>query len=156
MTMSGRQTKKGKAANQTVWVGDVETEWDEPISQEAMEWVSQHLKAKLLTKHGGRLTQKAAVALTLKDRKLQRCVNSKGLQMRASDVAWSWVAQKVRGKAVSEGERVFRPDIGKLAHCEEQMILWQLVAQATTGWDVAVREKSAWWHWRGWCSPGRC
>ena len=122
MAMSGPQMKKGKTANRTAWVGEVETEWAEPISQEAMEWVSQHLKAKLLTKHGGRLTQKAAVALTLKDRKLQRYVNSEGLQMRASDVAWSWVAQKVKGKAVPEGEKVFRPDIGKLAHCEEQIL----------------------------------
>ena len=61
--------------------------------------------------------------------------------MRASDVAWAWVAQQVRErKAVPEGERVFRPDIGKLAHYEEQ-VLWQLVAQATTGWDVTVRGK---------------
>ena len=71
MKMSGRQMKKGKATNRTAWVGDVKTDWGEPISQEAMEWVSQHLEAKLLKDHGGRLTQKAAVALTIKDRKIQ-------------------------------------------------------------------------------------
>ena len=103
MAMSGPQMKKGKTANRTAWVGEVETEWAEPISQEAMEWVSQHLKAKL-KKHGGRLTQTAAVAVTLKDKKLQRYVNSKGLQMKASDVAWSWVAQNVREGKVLPGE----------------------------------------------------
>ena len=102
--MGGRHQEKGNKASRKVWVGEVETEWDEPISQEAMEWASQHLEAKLLAKHGGRLTQKAAVALTLKDRKLQRYVNSKGLQMKASDVAWSWVAQNVREGKVVPGE----------------------------------------------------
>ena len=139
-TMSGRQKKKGKTSNWKVWVGEVETEWDEPISQEAKQWFSQRLEEKLLQDHGGRLTQKAAVSLTIKDRQMQRYVNANGLQMSASDVAWAWVAQQVRvGKAVP-GERVFRPEIGRLAHSEEQ-ILWQLVAQATTGWDVTVRQK---------------
>ena len=140
MTMGGRQQEKGNKASWKVWVGEVETEWDEPISQVAEQWFSQRLEEKLLQDHGGRLTQKAAVALTIKDRHMQRYVNANGLQMRASDVAWAWVAQQVReGKAVP-GERVFRPEIGKLAHSEEQ-ILWQLVAQATTGWDVTVRQK---------------
>ena len=41
------------------------------------------------------------------------------------------------GQAVG---KVFRPEIGQLAQHEEQ-VLWQLVAQATTGWDNTVREK---------------
>ena len=36
MKMSGRQKKKGKAASQTVWVGEVETVWGTPISKESM------------------------------------------------------------------------------------------------------------------------
>ena len=35
---------------------------------------------------------------------------------------------------------MFRPEIGKMAQLEEQ-VLWQLVAQATTGWDTEVRER---------------
>ena len=35
---------------------------------------------------------------------------------------------------------MFRPEIGKLAHSDEQ-VLWKLVAQATTGWDVSLRER---------------
>ena len=81
--------KQGKAANRTAWVGKVETEWAEPISQEARKWVSQHLEAKL-KKYGGRLTQTAAVKVTLKDMKLHRYVNSEALEMKASDVSWSW------------------------------------------------------------------
>ena len=71
---------------------------------------------------------------------MQRHVSKKGLQMRAADVAWAWVAQKARdGQAVG---RVFRPAIGKLVQHEDH-VLWQLVAQAITGWDVTVREKIA-------------
>ena len=104
-----------------------------------MKWVSQHLEAKLM-KYGGMLTQAAAVKVTLKDRKLQRYVNSEGLQMRASDVVWAWVAQQVRDGRAVQGERVYRPEMGKLAGSEEQG-LWKLVAQATTGWDVTFRQK---------------
>ena len=43
-----------------------------------MKWVSQHLEAKL-QKYGGKLTQAAAVKVTLKDRKVQMYVNSEGL-----------------------------------------------------------------------------
>ena len=94
-------------------MGDVATEWGEPISQEAKEWFSQRLEAKLLKDHGGRLTQKAAVALTIQDMTMRRYVNAKGLQLRASDVAWAWMAQQVReGQVVPVGERVFRPEIG--------------------------------------------
>ena len=60
--------------------------------------------------------------------------------MRASGVAWAWVAQQVREGRVAQGERVFCPEMGRLAHTDEQ-VLWQLVAQATTGWNIAVREK---------------
>ena len=73
MTMSGWQKTKGKAANWETWVGDVETEWAEPILQASKEWVSHHLEAKL-KKQGGKLTHTAAVQVTLADRKLQRYV----------------------------------------------------------------------------------
>ena len=129
--MGGREQEKSTKASRKVWVGDVETEWGEPISQEAKKSVSQHLEAKL-KKYGGQLTQAAAVKLTLKDRKLQRYVNSEGLDMRASDVAWAWVAQQVRDGRAVPGEQVYRPEIGKLAGSEEQ-VLWKLVAQPTTG-----------------------
>ena len=55
--------------------------------------------------------------------------------MRAADVAWAWVAHKAhRDQTVG---KVFCPDLGKLAHHEEQ-VLCQLV---TTGWDTEVRER---------------
>ena len=102
MAMSGSQKTKGKAANREAWVGDVETEWAEPISQEAKKWVSQHPEAKL-KECDGKLTHTAAVQMTLADRMLQRYVNSEGLDMRATDVAWSWVAQQVREGRVAQG-----------------------------------------------------
>ena len=117
MTMSGRQKKKSRATSQAVWVGEVEMVWGTPISKESMEWFSLHLETKLQTDHGGRLTQEAAVAVTKRDRAMQRHVSRKGLQMRAADVAWAWVAQKIRdGQAVG---RVFRPAIGKLEQHED-------------------------------------
>ena len=65
-------------------------------------------------------------------------VDKKGLQMRAADMGWAWVAHKAhRGQVVG---KVFRPELGKLAQHEEQ-VLQQLVAMATTGKDTAVREK---------------
>ena len=94
MAMSGSQKKKGKAANREAWLGDVETECAEPISQEAKVWVSQHLEAKL-EEYGGEFTQAAAVRVTLMDTWLQRFVKSERLDMRAADVAWSWMAQQV-------------------------------------------------------------
>jgi hypothetical protein len=140
--MRGSQKTKGKkkekTVNREVWAGDVEAEWAEPISEEAKQWVSRHLEERLRLYHGGRFTQKAAVALTKKDRQLQRYVVSEGLQMRASDVAWAWVAQQVMDGRVVQGEIVFRPEIGVLADIEEQ-VMWQWVAQAMTGWDVELR-----------------
>jgi hypothetical protein len=142
IAMRGSQKTKGKkkekTSNREVWAGDVETEWAEPISEEAKQWVSRHLEARLQLYHGGRFTQKAACALTKKDKKLQRYVGSDGLQMRASDVAWAWVAQQIIDGAVAEGETVFRPEIGALADIEEQ-VMWQWVAQAKAGWDVELR-----------------
>ena len=70
-TMGGQEQEKSTKASRKVWVGDVETEWGEPISQVAKKSVSKHLDAKL-KKYGGQLTQAAAVKPTLKDRKLQR------------------------------------------------------------------------------------
>ena len=99
IAMRGSQKTKGttttKTANREIWAGDVESEWGEPISEKAKQWVSWHFEEKLRRDHGGALTQEAACALTKKDKKLQRYVNSEGLQMRASDVAWAWVAQQV-------------------------------------------------------------
>ena len=88
MAMKGSQTKKGKAANREAWVGDVETEWAEPISEVAKEMVSARLEGKL-EKYGGKLTQAAAVKVTLADRWLQSLMHTKGLDMRAADVAWA-------------------------------------------------------------------
>ena len=130
MAMSGLQKKKGKAANRKAWVGEVETEWAEPISQEAKEWVSQHLEAKL-KKYGGRLTQAAAVKVTLMDRKLQRYVNSEGLDMRASDVAWAWVEQQVREGRVVLGRKCFVQRWGS----------WHSPTSRCCG---------SWWHRRPW------
>ena len=91
MAMSGSQTTKGKAANREVWAGDVETEWAEPISEVAKARESKQLEWKL-KKHGGQLSQAVAVQVTLADRTLQRLVKKLGLDMRAADVAWAWVA----------------------------------------------------------------
>ena len=63
-------------------MGDVETEWAEPISQKAKVWVSQHLEAKL-GEYGGEFTQASTVQVTLADRMLQRYVASEGLDVRA-------------------------------------------------------------------------
>ena len=38
---------KGTAANREAWVGDVETEWAEPILEVAKEMVSERLEGKL-------------------------------------------------------------------------------------------------------------
>ena len=51
----GSATKEGQESRK-VWVGEVETEWDEPISKEAKQWFSQRLEEKLRRYHGGRLT----------------------------------------------------------------------------------------------------
>ena len=138
-TMEGREQGQSTTASRKVWVGNAETKWGEPISQKARKALSLHFEAKL-KKYGGKLTQAVAVKLTLKDRWLQRYVISERLDMRASDVVWAWVAQQVLDGKVVPGERVYRPEIGKLAGTEEPG-LWKLVAQATTGWDVTVRQK---------------
>ena len=140
--MSGSQKTKGTTttttANREFWAGDVESEWGEPISEKAKQWVSWHFEEKLRRDHGGRLTQEAACAMTKKDKKLQRYVITEGLKMRPSDVAWAWMAQQVMDGTVAEGEIVFRPEIGSLADVEEQ-VLWQWVARAVTGWEVELR-----------------
>ena len=104
MAMKGSQTKKGKAANREAWVGDVETEWAESISEVAKAMVSARLEGKL-RKNGGRLTQAVAVKVTKGDRWLHRLVED--LDIRAADVAWAWVAQQVREGRTAQGERVF-------------------------------------------------
>ena len=141
--MSGSQETKGKTATRTAkregWAGDEELEWAEPISEEAKLWVSQHFEGKLQRDHGGSLTQEAACAMTKKDKKLQRYVAAQGLKMRPSDVAWAWVAQQVMDGRAAQGETVFRPEIGVLAHTEEQ-VMWKWMALAKTGWDVDFRQ----------------
>ena len=63
-----------------------------------------------------------------RDRKVERYEDDNGLQMRASDMSWAWVAHKAhRGQVVG---KVFRPELGPL---DEEQVLWQLVAMATTG-----------------------
>ena len=107
--------------------------WDTPITQERKDWATQYLEKKLTEKHEGRLTQEAAVALTKKDSNVERIVGKHKLKMRASDLAWAWVAQKIQdGQAVGE---VFRPELGPL---NTPQVPWQLQAQALTGWDVLV------------------
>ena len=96
-TQRAKKVKTTKTANRESWAGDVESEWGEPISEKAKQWVSWHFEEKLRRDHGGALTQEAACALTKKDKKLQRYVVSEGLQMRASDVAWAWVARQCQG-----------------------------------------------------------
>ena len=137
MAMRGSQKKTEKTANRDVWAGDVDTEWAEPISEMAKARVSKRQEWKLKM-HGGQLTQAVAVQVTLADRTLQRLVKKLGLDMRAADLAWAWVAQQVRDGRVAQGETVFRPEIGVLADTEGQ-VLCQLVAQARTGWDVGLR-----------------
>ena len=140
MNMSDLQKKKSATASQNVWVtaGEVEKVWGTPISQESKEWISRHLEAKLQKNHEERLTQSAAVEVAKRDMRVERHVTKKGLQMRAADMAWAWVAHKVMGgQAVG---KVFRPELEKLAQHEEQ-VLWQLVAKASTGLDTEVRER---------------
>ena len=88
MNMSDLQEKKSAAASQTVWVGEVEKVWGTPISQESKEWVSRRLETMLQKDHEGRLTQRAAVEVTKRDRQMQRHVTEKGLQMRGLRGAW--------------------------------------------------------------------
>ena len=67
---------------------------------------------------------------------MQRMVQKHGLKMRALDLVWAWVAQKVqKGQVVGE---VFRPELGPL-NTPHWQVLWQLQAQASAGCDVAVR-----------------
>ena len=104
MEMKGSQQKKEKAANREAWVGDVEREWAEPISEVAKARVSARLEGKLRRK-GGQLTQAVAVQVTKGDRWLQRL--GEDLDIRAADVAWAWVAQQVREGRTAQGEKVF-------------------------------------------------
>ena len=131
MNMSNRKKQKRATAKQNVWVEEVEKVWGTLISLEAKEWIALHLEAKLLKVHNGRLTQNAAVEMAKRHKKVERYVKSNALQMQASDMAWAWVAHKAhRGQAVG---KVFRPELGPL---DDEQVLWQLVAMATTGWRV--------------------
>ena len=136
MNMSKQRKPKRATAKQNVWVEEVEKVWGTPITQERKQWVTQHLEGKLLKKHNGRLTQEAAVALATRDRRVERMVTANEQEMRASDLAWAWVAQKAQDGQAVEG--VFRPELGPL---NTPQVLWQLVAMALTGWNVDVREQ---------------
>ena len=138
MNMSNLKKKKRATARTNVCVGEVEKVWGTPISQEAKEWTSRHLEAKLrmLKNHDVRLTQAAAVEVAKRDRRVERYVDKRGLQMRAADMAWAWVAHKaMEGQAVG---KVFRPEHGPL---DEEHVLWDLVAMASTGLNADVRER---------------
>ena len=114
----------------------MEKVWGTPITQERTDWMTQYLEERLLEKHEGRLTQKTAVALTTRDKHMERMVDRHELKMRSSDLVWAWVAQKIQdGQAVGEG---FGPELGPL---KTPQVLWQLQVQALTGRNVLVREK---------------
>ena len=55
--------------------------WDTPITEERKNWTKQYLKKKLLEKHEVELTQRAAKALTTRDRTMERMVTANGLKM---------------------------------------------------------------------------
>lgn len=119
------------AAKQLVLAEELVKVRDTPITEERKNWTKQYLEKKLREKHEGKLTQRAAEALTTRDRTMERMVTAKGrLKMRASDLAWAWarVAQKLQdGQTVGE---VYRPELGPLP---TPQVLWQLQAQALTG-----------------------
>ena len=120
------------AAKQLVPVEEVVKVWDTPITEERKNWTEQYLEKKLRGKHEGGLTQRAAEALATRDRTMERMVTAKGLKMRASDLAWVWVAQKLQdGQAVEE---VYRPELGPL---RTPQVPWQLQAHALTGWNAS-------------------
>ena len=101
--MSKQKESRGATAKQLVWVEEVEKVWDTPITGERKDWTTQYLaiEEKLREKHEGRLTQEAAVALTKRDRNVEKMVGKHGLKMRVSDLTWAWVAQKIQdGQAV--------------------------------------------------------
>ena len=134
--MRGEGGADPAAAKQLVRVEEVVKVWDTPITEERKNWTTQYFEKKLWEKHEGQLTQGAAVALTQRDRNMERMVDAKGLKMRALDLAWAWVAQKIQdGQAVGE---VYRPELGPL---RTPQVLWQLQAQALTGRNTLVREK---------------
>ena len=110
--MSNQKKAKRTTTKQNVWVEEVEKVWGIPISQEGKEWTTRRLEAKLRKDHNGRLTQNASVEPAKSDRLVERYVETNKLQMRASDMAWAWVARKAQnGEAARE---VFRPELGPL------------------------------------------
>ena len=102
-------------------------EWDEPITEEWKQWTMDYLEKRLQTKHEGRLTQRTGEALPMRDRNVQRMAQRERLAMRASDLAWAWVAhKKQKGETIGE---VCRPELGSL---RTPQVLWELQAQALT------------------------
>ena len=81
----------------------------------------------------GQHTENAAEALATRDRNMQRKVQK--LDMRAADLAWAWVAhKKQQGQTIGE---VCRPESGPFRTTQ---VLWELQAQAITGWNTEVRQ----------------
>ena len=107
--------------------------WDEPITEELKDWTMKYFEGLMQKNHGGWFTQEAAEALTTRDRNVQRKVQK--LEMKAADLAWAWVAHK-RQQGHTIGE-VWRPELGGL---RTPQVLWELQAQAITGWNMDVRQ----------------
>ena len=95
-------------------------------------WGMEYFDKKLRRDHGGRLTQAAAVAMATRDKDVQR--RTQKLTTPAADFTWGWVTQ-MKQNELTIGE-VWRPELGILG---TPMVLWELQAQASTGWNMEVR-----------------
>ena len=65
---------------------------------------------------------------------MQRMVQRERLAMRASYLAWAWMAQKKQNRETVR--EVWRPELRSL---RTPQVLWELQAQALTGWNTAAR-----------------
>ena len=107
--------------------------WEAPITEERKKWTTDYLEKRLKKEHEGQLTQKAAEALATRDRNLQRMVQSE--REAGDEGVGSRVGQKKQNRE-TVGE-VWRPEMGPL---RSPQVLWELQAQALTGWNTAVRK----------------
>ena len=108
--------------------------WGVPISEQLKDRAMEYFEKQLQRDHGGQLTQQVAEALCTRDRNVQRMVQELK-QVRASDLAWPWMAHKKKqGQSIGEG---YRPELGPLRTTQ---VLWELHAQAITGWNMDVRQ----------------
>ena len=72
------------------------------------------------------------MAMAKRDKNVQRTTHA--LSIRAADLTWAWVAHmKQTGETIGE---VWRPELGILG---TPVVLWELQAHATTGWNTEVR-----------------